>query len=99
MSQSTPSKIDKQTLALSLALESIMQITLRQEAANNNLKYIANQEANYYLTVSNLSEIICTKLVEGREFGGAVNYLSGCFKRLAAKESTSDDKLKTDLQM
>lgn len=97
-----PQKVDKYTLTLTLALESILLITLRQEASNSTIKYLSSSNSNStmnnkFLSGSNISELICSRLVEGKEFGGAVGYLIGCYKRFQSKETASDDKLRQDL--
>lgn len=92
-------KVDMVALSLTLALEGILLVTYRQEASNSNVKYLqsGNDDSMHYLTVNNISEVICTRLFEGKEYGGAVGYLSGCFKRLVIKEQSCDDKIRPDL--
>jgi hypothetical protein len=90
-------KIDKYSLSLSLTLEGIMMSTFRQEAANSSIIFIQNQDPTHCISPSNLSELICSRLVDNRENGGAVGYLSNCYKRLILKESGSDDKMRIDL--
>jgi hypothetical protein len=49
-------------------------------------------------SVATISEVICSRLSEQEEAGGAIGYLTACYKRLVQKASTSqDDKLKSDL--
>lgn len=96
MATSPPQKVDKYTLTLTLALESILLVTFRQEASNSSVKYLPSSD-NKFLSGSNISEIICARLVGGKEFGGAVGYLIGCFKRFQLKETGSDDRLRQDL--
>jgi hypothetical protein len=90
-------KLDKYTLTLSLTLEAIMLTTYRTESATNNIVYLKNQDPFPCLTVANISEVICTRLFEGKEFGGAIGYLSGCYKRLQLKESGIDENMRPDL--
>ena len=50
--------------------------------------------------LSTISEVICLRLTERTENGGAVGYLASCFKRLQQKSSTSSDqRLKDDLDL
>ena len=50
--------------------------------------------------LSTISEVICLRLTERTEVGGAVGYLASCFKRLMQKSSTSSDqRLKEDLDL
>lgn len=90
--------MDKSVLQLTLALESILLSTYRQEALNANIKYFqGGNSTNHNLNSANISEIICTRLSESKEYGGAVNYLTGCFKRLVSKEQSADDKIRPEL--
>jgi len=92
-----PQKVDKYTLTLTIALESILLVTLRQDASNASIKYLPTSSTNKFLSESNISETICSRLIEGKEFGGAVGYLIGCFKRFQLKETGSEDRLRQDL--
>lgn len=49
--------------------------------------------------LSSISEVICLRLTERTEVGGAVGYLASCFKRMQQKSNTSSDqRLKEDLE-
>ena len=90
--------MDKNILQLTLALESVLLSTYRQEALNASIKYFqGGNSTNHNLNSTNISEIICTRLSESKEYGGAVTYLTGCFKRLVAKEQSADDKIRPEL--
>jgi hypothetical protein len=92
-------KIDKHALSLTLLLEGILLSTYRQESLNSGIKYFQGGSSTMHnLNATNISEIICTRLSEGtKEYGGAVGYLSGCFKRLIAREQSCDDKIRPDI--
>ena len=92
-----PYKLDKQALLLTMALENVMQVTFRPETANINVKYISPGEGAPVLSSSNISEVICDRLSEDSMFGGAVGYLSGCYKRIISKESGTDENTRNEL--
>lgn len=80
-------KLDRDARALNMSLEFALQLTLRPEAAVDSIQYIGQPGApSALLNASNISELICTRLTEHTE--NAVNYLSGCYKRIVAKESS-----------
>ena len=90
----------KFALALTIALEGIMQVTYRQESTTQNVKLLSTgSETNSpkFLDSVNISETICNKLTQGKEFGGAVGYLFGCYRRLNLKETSCDDKIRREL--
>lgn len=82
-------------LTVNQALESIFQISVRKD--NTNLKYMGDVCSEDYLSSSCLSEVVCVRLSDDLEAGGAINYLYNCFKRLQAKLSTSNEKIKEEL--
>ena len=92
-----PYKVDKQALLLTMSLESVMLVTFRPETANTNIKYISPGEGPPVLSSSNISEVICDRLSEESVFGGAVGYLSGCYKRIISKESGTDENTRNEL--
>lgn len=50
------------------------------------------------LSVDSVYVTLCMRLSEGQEQGGAVGFLTACYKRLVAKSNASNsDKLKDDL--
>ena len=50
------------------------------------------------LSVSSISEMICMRLGEGQEVGGAIGYLTGCYKRLCQKVNVEkNEKIKEEL--
>jgi hypothetical protein len=55
------------------------------------------ESSREYIDHTNVSEIVCTLLTEGVEVGGAVGYLTGCYRRLVAKENTVADRVREDL--
>ena len=91
-------KIDKHALSLTLLLEGILLSTYRQESLNGSIKYFQPGNSTMrHLNSTNISEVICTRLGEGKEYGGAVGYLCGCLKRLIAREPSCEDKMRLDL--
>jgi hypothetical protein len=94
------STMDRDSVALNLNLENCILITLRQEIAQSNpsIRYIGTISSSDLLNSSNISELICTLLSQKSEVLNAVNYLTGSYKRLHAKESAVNDKLKEDLK-
>jgi hypothetical protein len=64
-----------------------------------NVYYINQQQPFQHLnSMININSIIIF-LEIGREFGGAIGYLSACYKRLISSPqfSTADEKLKSDI--
>lgn len=52
------------------------------------------------VNLNTVSEVVCLRLSEKVEAGGAVGYLASCYKRLQQKSSTSSDqRLKEDLDI
>ena len=80
-------KLDRDARALNMSLEFALQLTLRPEAAVDSIQYIGQPGApSALLNANNISELICSRLTEYTE--NAVNYLTGCYKRIVAKESS-----------
>lgn len=88
-------KIDKHKFSLNLVLENVLQVTYRMDAAIPPIKYIGTGDVDY-ISASKVSEIVFSKLTEGVEYGGAIGYLSNCFKRLLLKDS-SEERMREDL--
>ena len=82
--------------SISLTIENIFYVTLRNDADSNykNCKDICSDE---FLSSSNISEIICSRLSREQEMGGAITYLASSYKRLQLKLSSSNDKIKEEL--
>lgn len=80
-------KLDRDARALNMSLEFALQLTLRPEAAVDSIQYIGQAGGPAALLNSNnISELICSHLTEHSE--NAVLYLTGCYKRIVAKESS-----------
>jgi len=91
-------KIDRDHRALNMNLEFALQLTLRREAAVDSIQYCGNEgitAANNFLNASNISELMCGRLNEQTE--NAVMYLSGCYKRIVAKESSASPAVQAEL--
>lgn len=90
-------RAEREALALNLALESSLLVTLRKEG-DPSLIYLGAELAvpGDLLHANNLSEVICTRLT-GRADIDAVSYLTAAYKRLAVKESTSMDAIREQL--
>lgn len=104
--KSTPKKVDPQVTealrvdrdarALNLSLEFALQFTLRREAAVDSVVYIGDDSSSVtLLNASNISDLICRRLTEQEM--SAVQYLTGCFKRIVAKESSASQSVAEDL--
>ncbi len=79
-------------------LEFALQLTLRREAAVDSIQYCGHEgitAANSFLNASNISELMCGRLNEQTE--NAVMYLSGCYKRIVAKESSASPAVQAEL--
>lgn len=80
-------KLDRDARALNMSLEFSLQFTLRPEAAVDSIQYIGQPGTpSALLNATNISELICSRLTEHNE--NAVAYLTGCYKRIVAKESS-----------
>ena len=89
-------RIDRDARALNLSLEFALQFTLRPEAAVDSVVYIGQDNSTgTLLNASNISDLICRRLIEQEM--SAVQYLTGCFKRIVAKESSASPGVATDL--
>ena len=91
-------KIDRDNRALNMNLEFALQLTLRREAAVDSIQYCGHDGitvANSFLNASNISELMCGRLNEQTE--NAVMYLSGCYKRIVAKESSASPAVQVEL--
>jgi len=91
-------KVDRDNRALNLNLEFALQLTLRSDAAVDSIKYCGHEgitPATSLLNASNISELICGRLTEQTE--NAVLYLSGCYKRIVAKESSASPAVQAEL--
>jgi hypothetical protein len=103
---------EKQKVILNMALEEILLVTYRPDcAANDSSMYFAGSTAAApaasptktngsfpQIGVENVSELICARLIEGRENRGAMSYLVGALKRLANREQLAEEKLREELQ-
>lgn len=96
---STPDgKVDLSARALNLSLEAAFLFTLRQEARSDSLYYIRPEASmGELINVTNISVLIFSRLSESQDISNAVSYLTGCYKRLLAKESSSTPKVQEDL--
>eukprot|EP01032_Pedospumella_encystans_P017808 gene17808-20285_t len=91
-------KIDRDNRALNMNLEFALQLTLRREAAVDSIQYCGHDGitmSNSFLNASNISELMCGRLNEQTE--NAVMYLSGCYKRIVAKESSASPAVQAEL--
>lgn len=91
-------KVDRDNRALNLNLEFALQLTLRADAAVDSIKYCGHEgitPATSLLNAGNISELICGRLTEQTE--NAVLYLSGCYKRIVAKESSASPVVQAEL--
>ena len=95
----TSAILDREARALNIALESSLLITLRQDVSlDKTICYMgSNQQTGDLLTTANISELICSRLMGRNEILNAVNYLSGCYKRILSKEVAAAQKLRDDL--
>lgn len=91
-------KVDRDNRALNMNLEFALQLTLRREAAVDSIQYCGHDgiaAGNSSLNASNISELMCGRLNEQTE--NAVMYLSGCYKRIVAKESSASPAVQVEL--
>lgn len=91
-------KVDRDNRALNLSLEFALQLTLRPEYAVDSVRYCGHDgitSSNNLLNAGNISELICGRLTEQTE--NAVLYLTGCYKRIVAKESSTSPVVQTEL--
>lgn len=91
-------KLDRDNRSLNINLEFALQITLRPDAAVDSIRYFGHSgitSSNNLLNASNISELICGRLSEPNE--NAVMYLSGCYKRIVAKESSASPAVLVEL--
>lgn len=91
-------KIDRDNRALNMNLEFALQLTLRREAAVDSIQYCGHDgvtATSTFLNASNISELMCGRLNEQTE--NAVMYLSGCYKRIVAKESSASPAVQAEL--
>jgi hypothetical protein len=85
-------------LAINIALESILLVTYRREAVTDTIRYMdSGMSEDKYIDHTNISEIVCTLLMENQEAGGAIGYLTGCYRRLVAKENAVNERVREDL--
>ena len=98
---STPTTIvlDREARTLNLALESSLLMTLRQDYhEDKTIIYMGNEhKVGDLLNTGNISELVCSRLSGRGEILNAVNYLSGCYKRIISKEVSASPKLRDDL--
>ena len=86
-------------LTVNQAIEGILLVTLKGENAIPGLRYMGDYCADEFLSSGNISEIICSRLSDGTEVGGALGYLFSCFKRHQMKlPSTANEMVKEELQ-
>jgi hypothetical protein len=89
-------RLDRDARALNISLEFSLQLTLRPEAAVDSIRYAGqDHSAGSLLNASNINELICSHLTEQNE--GAVHYLTGCYKRIALKESSASASVAAEL--
>jgi hypothetical protein len=89
-------RLHRDAVALNLSLEHALQLTLRSDAAVDSIRYIGHEHNNgTLLSTTNISELICNFLAE--ENVNAVQYLTGCYKRIAVKESAVTPGVATEL--
>lgn len=88
-------KIDTDSInnrTLNLMLESCLRVSLRSNRvgeSDSSIEYI-HLDSEELINSNNISQVICNRLLEAdlRDHNGAVGYLTGCYKRLLAKEAT-----------
>ena len=83
---------------INLALEGIFQVTLRKDK-QSALKCMSHISSDEFLSSTNISEVLCSRLSGDVEVGGAIAYLASCYKRLQLKITTVTDKVKEDLTL
>lgn len=81
---------------INIALEGIFQLTLRKEK-QSALKSMSHISSDEFLSSTNISEVLCSRLSGDIEVGGAMAYLAACYKRLQLKITAVNDKVKEDL--
>eukprot|EP01041_Mallomonas_annulata_P010387 gene10387-21664_t len=92
-----PTTSDINSRTLNLMLEQIFLMSLRKDT-ENDIKYMGHVGGtDGLLNASNISELICTRLISDIESGGAVGYLGACYKRLHQKESTATERIREEL--
>jgi len=98
----SPSIVSPERRALRVldkALEDVFQMTVRPGNSSDGKRNMEAYCEDKYISNRNISNLICMRLAEGRERGGAVGYLTACHARLCTKErESSSDKLREDLQ-
>lgn len=91
---SSPKNLDKVAISLNLLLEQIFLITVRKEGQQHS--YI--DAGVDMMNASNLSEVLLLRLTTNQESAGCAGYLVGCYRRLAMRESSVPERVKSDLQ-
>lgn len=99
-------KADRYSRTLNLVFEFIFQITVRQESARGNIKFVDTEGDSDFLNVDNLEYLLPMRLMEVVQEGvagaqqGAACYLIRAHKRLLEKEGQTlqEDPLHDDLQ-
>lgn len=100
------SKAERDARFINMALEQILQVTLRPEVEDPSLLLLPSDytESNNLINSVNLSDIICQRLSlppssnSSIIFLNAVNYLINCYKKCLQKELTSNEVLVKELQ-
>ena len=78
-------------------LQTIFLITLRRKnsadsspssyISNSSYYYVGGISGDEFISYDNLNELICIRLANNNEIGGAIGYLWGCYSRLVEKSS------------
>ncbi len=92
---SSPSK--GMTGTIDNVLQSIFLITLRRKnsvdssptsfLSNSSYYFVGDVSGDDFISYDNLNELICIRLANSNEVGGAIGYLWGCYSRLVEKSS------------
>ena len=98
---SSPTKKNKDEIAVNSSLEQIFLFSLRSKPENNDNEmhfFNVQSDSERYLNSSNLSSYIFLHLNETIETGGAIGYLGNCYRRMMQKfNSASSDKVREEL--
>lgn len=93
-------RAEREQRALNITLESALLVTFRREAATELIHFIGedNADEGQLLNCNNFSEVVCNRLSDTGDILNAVSYLTGCYKRIMAKESAaSSENLRLEL--
>lgn len=93
----TPTSQDARMLNLSL--EHILHATLRPDIHDSLLSFLGDllDMRGQLINVSNMSDVVCSKLNSRGDILNCVSFLVGAYKRLISKESASSGNIGNDL--